>query len=88
MSWSLLIVSGGSAAAGAAMGRVVGRRLRLFMFVGGLEAALLGIALRWLGRRETDPLVDAGSAEVLSLVLFGIAAVTVSFAVGAWLARP
>lgn len=87
MPWALLIVAAGSAAAGFGMGRVVGRRVRGLMLIGGSEAAVLALILRWLARHP-EPLLPPEFAGVIALVLFGIAAVIVPFAVGAWWAHP
>jgi hypothetical protein len=87
MPWSLLVLGILSAAAGLGMGRVVSRRVRGFMFLGGVEAVLLGLGLLWLGGR-TEPVLPPEMAGVLALLLFGIGAVAAPFAVGAWLARP
>ena len=87
MAWSWLIIAVGSAAAGVGMGRVVSRRVRSVMLVGGVEAVLLGLGLMWLARRG-EPLLSPELAGVLALLLFSIAAVVVPFVVGAWWARP
>jgi hypothetical protein len=87
MPWSLLVVGTVSAAAGLGMGRVVSRRVRGFMFLGGVEAILLGLGLLWLARRA-QPVLPPEMAGALALLLFGIGAVAAPFAVGAWLARP
>jgi hypothetical protein len=44
----LLIVAAGSAAAGFGMGRVVSARVRSLMLLGGAEAVVLALLLRWL----------------------------------------
>ena len=88
MLGGLLIIAVASAAAGAGMGRVVGRRARMLMFIGGIEAALLALGLRWLAARPGDPVNAPAAAELLTPVLFGIAAVAVPFALGSWWARP
>jgi hypothetical protein len=88
MLGGLLIIAAASAGAGAGMGRVVSRRARMLMFIGGIEAGLIALALRWLAARPGDPVIAPSAAEVLTPVLLGIAAVAVPFALGAWWARP
>jgi hypothetical protein len=56
--------------------------------VGGVEAVLLGLGLQWVARRGTEPLLSPALADLLALILFGIAAVVIPFALGAWWARP
>jgi hypothetical protein len=57
------------------------------MLLGGGEALLLGLLLRWLARQPEPPL-PAEFAGVMALVLLGAAAVVLPFAVGAWWAHP
>jgi hypothetical protein len=87
MPWGLLIVAAGSAAAGFGMGRVVGSRARTLMLLGGSEALLLALVLRWLANRP-EPMLPVEFAGVISLVLLGVAAVVLPFAIGAWWANP
>jgi hypothetical protein len=87
MPWPLLIIAGASAAAGFGMGRVVSPRLRGFMLIGGGEAVVLALALRWLAG-QPEPLLPAEFAGVMALLLFGVAAVVLPFAIGAWWAHP
>lgn len=87
MLWALLIVAAGSAAAGFGMGRVVSPRLRGFLLIGGSEALLLALLLRWLAQRPEPPL-PTEFAGLVALVLLGMSAVVLPFAVGAWWAQP
>jgi hypothetical protein len=83
----LLIVAAGSAAAGFGMGRVVSARVRSLMLLGGGEALVLALLLRWLARQPEPPL-PADFSGVVALVLLGAAAVVLPFALGAWWAHP
>jgi len=83
MDWSFFILVAASAAAGAALGHVISRRLRLFILIGGAEAALIGGALTWLPTQGVELPVDPAAAQVLTLVLLATAAVLVPFWVGA-----
>lgn len=87
MPWPLLIIAGASAAAGFGMGRVVSSRLRGFLVIGGVEAILLALVLRWLAG-QPEPLLPAEFASVMGLLLLGVAAVVLPFAIGAWWAHP
>ena len=57
------------------------------MLLGGGEAVVLAFLLRWLARQPEPPL-PADFAGVVALVLLGVAAVVLPFAVGAWWAHP
>jgi hypothetical protein len=83
----LLIVAAGSAAAGFGMGRVVSARVRSLMLLGGAEAVVLALLLRWLARQPAPPL-PPDFAGLVGLVLLGAAAVVLPFAIGAWWAHP
>lgn len=75
MVWAFLILSAASGAAGLALGPVIGRRSRLFILIGGIEAALLGGALTWLPTRGVELHLSTGPAEFLGLALLATAAV-------------
>ena len=88
MGWSFLILSVMSAAAGVALGRVISRRVRLFVLIGGIEAALLGGGLTWLTRHGLEPSLESGTAHVLALGLLAMAAVLLPFWLGATWSGP
>jgi hypothetical protein len=48
MGWSFFILSAASAAAGLALGRVVSRKARRFILIGGIEAGLLVLGIAGL----------------------------------------
>lgn len=82
MGWPFLILSAVSAAAGAALGPVIGRRARQFMLLGGVEAAALAVALTWLMNRGVAlPLETVAGA--LALALLTTATVLLPFWLGA-----
>jgi hypothetical protein len=83
MAWSFLILSAASAAAGVALGRVISRRVRSFILIGGVEAALLGGGLSWLPSWGVELPVDAAMAQILASALLAVAAVLLPFSVGA-----
>lgn len=83
MGWALLILSAASGAAGLALGPVISRRSRLFILVGGVEAALLGGALTWLPTRGVELHPGTGAAQFLSLALLATAAVLLPLWLGA-----
>jgi hypothetical protein len=83
MSWSFLILIVVSAAAGVALGRLISRRSRLLILIGGVEAALLGGGLTWLSARGVELPLDSALAQVLALGLLATAAVLLPFCLGA-----
>jgi hypothetical protein len=83
MGWSFVILIAASAAAGVALGRVISRRSRLFILIGGAEAALLGSGLAWLPARGVELPLDPAAAQVLVLGLLATAAVLLPFWLGA-----
>lgn len=83
MGWSVVILIAASAAAGVAIGRVISRRLRLFILIGGAEAALLGGGLSWLPTRGVELPLDPAAAQLLALGLLATAAVLLPFWLGA-----
>jgi hypothetical protein len=83
VEWSLLIGVPASAAAGLALGPVVTRRLRRLLLVAGLEAALLGVALRWLSARPDLLPLEGVPAGPLGLGLLALAALLAAFVAGA-----
>lgn len=88
MTWSFLILVAASVAAGVALGRLVSRRSRLFILIGGAEAALFGGGLTWLSARGVELPLDSAVAEVLALGLLATAAVLLPFCLGAALSGP
>lgn len=82
MLGSFLILIAASAAAGLAVGRVISRRARRFLLIGGLDAAVLGLVLAWLQASGVALPFDPAVAHVLALALLGVAAVLLPF----WLA--
>jgi hypothetical protein len=83
MGWSFLILMAASAAAGLALGPVLSRRSRLFILIGGTEAALLGGGLIWLPASGVELPLDPAVAQVLPAGLIAIAAVLLPFWAGA-----
>lgn len=75
MAWAFFILIAASGAAGLALGPLINRRSRLFILIGGTEAALLGGALTWLPTRGVELPLGAGSAQFLGLALLATAAV-------------
>lgn len=86
-----LIMAAGALAAGLALGPIINRRSRHIMIIGGVLAALTGVGLLWppsrgiISRVFVFDLLGLGSVglEVLTFVLFGIAAVLLALAFGA-----
>ena len=83
MGWSFLILGAASAAAGIALGRVISGRVRWFILIGGVEAALLGGGLVWLASRGVGLPVDSAMVQVMAVGLWATAAVLVPFWAGA-----
>jgi hypothetical protein len=83
MGWAFVILIAASGAAGVALGPVIHRRSRLFILVGGVEAALLGGALTWLPARGVELPLGAGAAQLLGLAFLATAAVLLPFWSGA-----
>jgi hypothetical protein len=83
MGWSFFIVSAVSAAAGVALGRVISRRVRQFILIGGMDAALLGGALVWLPSHGVELPMEAALAQALALGMLATAAVLLPFWLGA-----
>jgi hypothetical protein len=79
MAWAFFILVVASGAAGVALGPVISRRSRLFLLIGGTEAALLGGALRWLPAQGIELPVEPGAARLLALALLAVAAVLLPF---------
>lgn len=88
MGWSFIIISAASAAAGLALGRIVGRQARVFILIGGIEAAVLGGALAWLPAYGVEPPLGPGMGQVLELGLLTIAAVLLAFWLGSTWSGP
>jgi hypothetical protein len=83
MGWAFLILIAASGAAGVALGPVIHRRSRLFVLIGGAEAALLGGALTWLPARGVELPLGVGTAQFLGLAFLATAAVLLPFWSGA-----
>lgn len=58
------------------------------MLIGGIEAALLGIAVVWLPRQGVELPLESGMGQVLSLGLLAIAAMLLAFWLGATWSGP
>ena len=74
MVWAFVILIGASGAAGLALGPVIDRRARLWMLIGGTEAALLGSALIWLPIVGGTLSGGGGAPRFLGLALLATAA--------------
>ena len=83
MAWAFVILIAASAAAGVALGPVIGRTSRLFILIGGAEAALFGSALTWLPARGIELPLDPGVAGLLALIFLATGAVLLPFWCGA-----
>jgi hypothetical protein len=83
MSWAFFILVAASGAAGVALGPLISRRSRLFILIGGVEAALLGGALSWLPAWDVELPVEPAAARLLALALLAAAAVLLPFGSGA-----
>lgn len=83
MVWAFVILIGASGAAGLALGPVIDRRARLWMLIGGTEAALLGSALIWLPIVGGTLSGGGGAPRFLGLALLATAAVLLPFWMGA-----
>ena len=83
MVWAFVILIGASGAAGLALGPVISRRARLWILIGGSEAALLGGALIWLQIPGVTLSGGGGAPQFLGLALLATAAVLLPFWSGA-----
>ena len=81
-----LVLAVVSWAAGLALGRVLHRRTRRYLLAGGVLAALAGAALIWATSHEL--LRGALDTDLLAAGLWGVAAMSMGFAVGASLTGP
>jgi hypothetical protein len=81
-----LILAAVSGAAGLALGRIVPRRTRRLLLVGGVAAAVLAAALAWSSARGSVP----GDLTVLlaETTTLGTAVLLIAFALGAGLTGP